>query len=160
MDDKKCKHARHPDEVAADRAHNTLNMQHYMDCICAVLEQLMPQAQSAQKELREYARAHKAYAQSLRCSSGGLSAIFGSTSGGGGGAGSGGAGSVGGGAAAAANLPKLSHRKPAAVNRASYTLFGSTCVVDEKKAKKKTVRKPPPLKPALKQRSLLDSGKK
>jgi DNA polymerase elongation subunit (family B) len=154
VDDKKCKHARHPDEVAADPAHNTLNMQHYMDCICAVLEQLMPQAQGAQKELREYARAHKAYAQSLRGSSsgGGLGAILGGGGGGGGGAGSA--------AAAAANLPKLSHRKPAVVSRGSYTLFGGTCVVDDKKAKKKSVRKPPPLKPALKQRSLLDMDKK
>ena len=150
VDDKKCKHARHPDEVRADPAHNTINVEHYMDCICAVLEQLMPQAQAAQKQLRDFARAHKQYQQRVRSSSagGGLGSIFG---------GSGGGGS--GGDHGMANLPKLSHRKPPVVNKGSYTLFGGTCIVEEgaKKAKKKGGRKPPPLKPPMKQRSLLDA---
>ena len=141
VDDKKCKHARHPDEVRASPKRNTINVEHYMDCMCAVLEQLMPQAQGAQKELRDFVRAHKQYQQRQRSSSAGLGAFFGGVQ-----------------SSMAANLPTLAHRKPVAPKfQATYTISGGVCKTSDNKPKKKTAaRKPPPLKPAMKQRSVLD----
>jgi len=146
VDDKKCKHARHPSELVDEPQWNHVNIEHYMDCICTVLEQLMPREAAEQENLRRFARAYKTFNQRARGSSGGgLGRVFG-----------GGTGPL-----TESSLPKLSHCRPTApVMAMTRTLMGtSRPVLDDVKKKKTPSRKQPSLAEgnmAKKQKSLRD----
>jgi len=143
VDDKKCKHARHPSEVHANPDHNHIDVEKYMDDICTVLSQLMPQAVRERDELKAFAKAYKAYNQRVR------SVTSGSVMGG--------DRSV---EAMESSLPRLSHRRPIACITMTHTLHGSTVSsFAEKVVKKKASRKAPTLAEGnvgKKQRSLRD----
>jgi DNA polymerase delta subunit 1 len=139
VDDKKAKHARHPDEVLADPEHNHLDIEHYIDCVCAVLEQLMPKAKKAREELVAFGSAYKHFNRRVRQfgQSGGMGVFSVDTS------------------SHVSSLPKLSHRKPAeAPELKAVSLRGHGSVVTvEKPSKKSAVAKKPAAKPAPSLRS-------
>lgn len=147
VDDKKCKHARHPSELESHPDRNHVNVEHYMDCICTVLEQLMPQAYKEQAILREFGKAYKQHNQRVRGAANGM-----------------GLGRFVGGTAErlVSSLPVLTHKKPKAPAIVlTRTLGGGTrLVVEENKAKKKTPSRKAPSAAAgnvaKKQRSLRD----
>ncbi len=122
VDDKKAKHARHPDEVVLHPDRNHVDIVHYIECVCAVLEQLMPKARKAREELLAFGAAYKHYNRRVRGCSGssGMSVFGGDT------------------AAHAASLPKLSHRKPVeAPELKAVSLSASRSVVTVEKSAKK-----------------------
>jgi hypothetical protein len=134
VDDKKAKHARHPDEVLADPEHNHLDIEHYMDCLCAVLEQLMPKAKKAREELLLFGSAYKHFNRRVRQfgQSGGMGVFSVDAS------------------AHGSSLPVLSHRKPTeAPELKSVSLRGHGSVVTvEKQSKKSAPAKKAAAKPA------------
>ena len=112
MNDKKAKHARYPEEVAANPADNHIDVVYYMDCVCALLKQLMHKEEGAAAELRRFALAYKEHNQRSRGNR-----FFGPTN------------------ASAEGLPKLSHRRPEAPSMTkTRTLGGKVCdIADERK---------------------------
>ena len=130
VDDKKAKHARHPDELSFDPEHNHLDIEHYMDCVCAVLEQLMPKAKKAREEIMSFGSAYKHFNRRVRQveEGGGMGGAFSVDT-----------------SAHISSLPKLSHRKPTeAPELKAVSLRGAGSVVTmDKKAKKTTPAKKP-----------------
>ena len=116
MNNKKAKHARYPQEVMDDPANNHLDVVYYMDCVCALLKQLMHKEEGAAEELRRYAQAHKEHRQRSRGNR-----FFGATT------------------ASADGLPKLLHRKPEAPAFTKTRTLGGA-VRDVADEKKKTVK--------------------
>ena len=57
----KAARCRHPDEVMKAPHCNHIDVIHYMNALCAVLEQIMPAEEDARKELVQYALAAKRY---------------------------------------------------------------------------------------------------
>jgi len=137
VDDKKAKHARHPDELADTApdgsAVNHIHIEHYVDCICAVLKQLMPTAKAGMAELRTFATLYKQLNHRRRGQSG-MNRFVGTDGG--------------------RAPPTLSHRKPTEQQDMFARKLGSPTTaavrVFTEKAKKPVVRKrggaaPPPL---------------